>query len=98
METNELTPAPVFNTARKKTSSHRIIWTPEMISDFKKRYPVEFNTDLANDFKCDVRTILRRAREFGVEKTGNFIQINKAEIVRRIQKAITTNKVNGQAQ
>lgn len=98
METNESTTAPVFNTARKKTSSHRIIWTPEMIEEFKTLYPHQFNSDLADYFKCDVRTILRRAREFGVEKAGNFIQINKAEIVRRTQKAITTNKVNGQAQ
>lgn len=87
--------APVFNTSRNKTKSHRVIWTPEMIEDFKKRYPVEFNTDLANDFKCDVRTILRRAREFGVEKTPGFIQINKSEIVRRIQRATLENKLHG---
>lgn len=98
METNESTTAPVFNTAKKKKSSHRIIWSPEMIEDFKKRYPDEFNTDLANDFQCDVRTILRKAREFGVEKAGNFIRINKAEIVRRTQKAITTNKLHVKAQ
>lgn len=98
METNELTTAPVFNTARKKTLSHRIIWTPEMIAEFKTLYPHQFNSDLADYFKCDVRTILRRAREFGVEKAGNFIQINKAEIVRRIQKSTIANKMHAQAQ
>lgn len=82
MESESLLP-PVFNTHKKRKSTPRITWLPQAVADFKVKYPTCFNSDLAIEFKCDVRTILRKAREFGLEKTPDFMKANKAEIIRR---------------
>lgn len=84
---NELNVAPIFYTQKKRKSTPRLIWSTQAIIDFKAKYPTYFNSDLALEFNCDVRTVLRKAREFGLEKTVDFVKTNKEEMVRRSLRA-----------
>lgn len=53
--------------------SLRIYWTNDMKKKFMQLYPVNTNDDLAVEFCCSVRTIVRRAREMGIEKDSEWL-------------------------
>lgn len=57
----------------KKGASSRLYWPPMKVQDFKREFPYNTNEDLAIDFECSVRTIVRRARELGLEKDPEWL-------------------------
>ena len=70
--------------------STRIHWTETQIREFQQRFPVTLNEDLAIDFGCSLRTIVRRAREMGLEK--NKVWLDKIWEERR-QMACRANRI-----
>ena len=51
-----------------KGCSVRLHWTDDQIRTFKRDFPFMLNEDLAYKYECSIRTIVRRAREMGLEK------------------------------
>lgn len=51
----------------------RIYWSDETVRKFRRLYPTTLNDDLAVEFGCSVRTIVRRAREMGLEKDSVWL-------------------------
>lgn len=48
--------------------SVRLSWGEMRMQDFKRLFPRMKNEDLAVEFGCSTRTVVRRARELGLEK------------------------------
>lgn len=63
--------------ARKALS---IQWTDEMITILKKEFPVTFNRDLAARLNMGMRSLIRKARELGIEKEPGFLEKRRAII------------------
>lgn len=51
-----------------KNGRIRLYWGELKIAQFKKDYPFMRNDDLAVKYDCSFRTVIRRAREMGLEK------------------------------
>lgn len=58
----------------------RIKWTPEMISKLKLEFPYKFNKVLANELGMGWRTLVRKARELGVNKEEDFLDVRRKKI------------------
>jgi len=58
----------------KKGNSTRLYWGELKVQDFKRMFPFNTNEDLAIEFECSVRTVVRRARELGLEKDPDWLQ------------------------
>lgn len=52
----------------------RIYWTPQMISDLKRFFPTTLNDELAEILMVSPRTLIRKARELGIEKDKKWLQ------------------------
>ena len=94
MVNNELQSPVVFNTTKPRSKQRQIPWSDNAIADFKAKYPTSFNSDLAIEFQCDVRTILRIARLYNVEKEPNFSVKHKQQIIERISLAKSNRRLN----
>lgn len=55
----------------------KIQWTDEMIKRLELEFPYRFTRDLAMDLGISKRTIVRKARELGIEKEPNFLEKNR---------------------
>lgn len=55
-------------------NSTRLYWGEQKIKDFRRIFPVNTNEDVAIDMGCSVRTVVRRAREMGLEKDPYWLQ------------------------
>ncbi len=53
--------------------SHRIYWTKQMLSDIKRMYPTTLNEELAGILGVSQRTLIRKARELGLEKNSQWL-------------------------
>lgn len=88
----ELYLPPVFNSQPKKRPYRpKIDWTPEMISELTRRFPVDFNKDIAADFGISWRSVVRKARELGLEKKQGFLEENRQDIVKKLMKVRKPN-------
>lgn len=54
----------------------RIYWGEEAIKKFKRLFPTTTNEELAIEFLCSERTIIRRARKLGLEKDPEWMAAN----------------------
>lgn len=61
----------------------KIIWTPEMLEVLTRRFPHEFNKDIAKDLGMGWRSVVRKARELGLSKQEGFHEITGKERGRR---------------
>ncbi len=59
-----------------------IQWTDEMLNKLRKEFPAQFNKELAAELKVSWRTLVRKARELGIEKEAGFLKKNKEEILK----------------
>ena len=73
-------------------NSVRITWGPTRTHDFKRMFPSMTNQDLAVEFGCSVRTVVRRAREWDLHKNPVWLK-SKWDDNRRLAHAV--NKVCG---
>ena len=61
----------------------RIYWGEEAIKKFKRLFPTTTNEELAIEFLCSERTIIRRARKLGLEKDPEVVAA-KWEVNRKL--------------
>jgi hypothetical protein len=57
-----------------------------MLETIKQKYSTEYNKVLAKQLGISWRTLVRKARELGLEKEPNFIEKRRADIVKMIAK------------
>lgn len=57
----------------KNGLSKRIFWNKQMCDDLRRLFPVTKNDDLAEYLGVSVRTMIRKARELGVEKDRDWM-------------------------
>jgi len=55
------------------------------------RFPFEFNKDIAKDLGVSWRSLVRKARELGLEKQEGFLDKKRGEIVKLILKVRKQN-------
>ena len=80
----------------KRGCSVRLYWGEERLKDFRRLFPFNTNEDVAIDMGCSVRTVIRRAREMGLEKNPQWLQNvwNKNIALARGVNKICGNKAN----
>lgn len=61
-------------TTVKEGSSRRIHWNSQMLSDLRRMFPTETNADVAEYIGVSVRTVIRKARELGLEKDQAWVR------------------------
>jgi hypothetical protein len=76
-----------------KPPANKIRWTAEMLALLDRQFPNCFNDQIAKRLKVSVRTVIRKARERGLEKVEGFEWSGKAN--RRRQKNMPTNPHKG---
>lgn len=70
-------------------------WTTEMEIDLIRLFPVNYNKDVAAHFNLGMRTIIRKARELGLSKEANFIELRKPELIQKAVKNRSQNITKG---
>ena len=60
----------LYKTVGRSTS---IFWTPNMISILVKQYPCTTNEEIAGILGISPRTVVRKARELGLEKDHEWL-------------------------
>lgn len=70
-------------------------WTKEMIEKLKIEFPYRFSRDIGKDLGLSIRTIIRKARELGLEKEDRFLQKRKAKISELARKAHPPHPMKG---
>ena len=63
----------------------RVDWNDERIKYLRENFPTKFNKDIAAVLGCGWRTVIRKAREMGLEKEPGFIE-KKRPLIRLLQK------------
>lgn len=53
--------------------SRRLFWSPQMIHELRTMYPTTLNDELAGLLGVSVRTMIRKARELGIEKDQRWL-------------------------
>ncbi len=61
----------------------KIIWTSEMLKKMEEEFAFRFNIDLAKEMGIGLRTVVRKARELGLDKEPFFVVNNIKEMTRR---------------
>lgn len=67
---------------RDMRSALSIDWQPEQLRMLKKYFPTSFNKELAKEIGVSWRTLVRKARELGLEKETDFLDKNRKTITR----------------
>lgn len=62
-----------YNSGKGKIMEHKgyatsIHWTPQMIADLRRWFPTTLNEELAGILGVSQRTMIRKARELGLQK------------------------------
>jgi len=70
-------------------------WTEEMLLVLKTDFSISYNRELASRLGISVRTLIRKARELGIEKEGGFLEQRRSEITEMATKAHPPNKMKG---
>lgn len=73
---------------RLKKTSYGIEWTPQMLKLLHDFFPIMFNEPLAKWIGVSQRTLIRKARELGIEKEPGFLEKRKADIQRKAGEAL----------
>ena len=71
-----------------KKDHYGIVWTDEQIKLLRSFFPTMFNRHLAKWLGVSVRTLIRKARELGLEKKPGFLEERKRDIQRMAGEAI----------
>lgn len=64
----------------KQRKRYKIDWTLDMITRLKEEFPTRYNKELAEELKVSWRSLVRKARELGIEKENGFLEKRKPEI------------------
>ena len=55
-------------------------WTPEKLTQLRRRYPVEDNSTLAREFGCSRKALAFRASTLGIKKTDSYNEARYARL------------------
>lgn len=80
---------------KKQKRPFRIVWSDEMIKSLQVKFPFTFNRELAKELKVSMRSLIRKARELGLEKEPGFLSKNRA-LITQMAVANNHNKYTGQ--
>ena len=81
-EVYELYLPPAFKKSTKRAYRATVQWSDERIDYLKANFATKFNKDLAAALGCGWRTVIRKARELGLEKEDGFLDKKRPEIVK----------------
>lgn len=70
-----------------KKASYGLVWTPQMLTKIKAMFAITFDDSLARCLGVSKRSLIRKARELGLEKEPDFIAKRQAEINHRISES-----------
>lgn len=73
----------------------KIEWTPEMDEMVINLFPKEYSRDLAANMGVSLRSVIRRARELGVDKESDFLEKRRAQITQLAQAAKPPHPMKG---
>lgn len=73
----------------------KTIWTAEMIEKLTREFPYRFSRDIGKDLGLSIRTVIRKARELGLEKEEGFLDKNRSEISKMAIEAKPPNPMKG---
>lgn len=91
----ELTLPPLL-TKRPPRRTAGIEWTDEMLSTIRAKFATAYNKELAEELGVSWRTLVRKARELGLEKEAGFLDKRRGEITKMAQVARPENPTKGQ--
>lgn len=80
--------------SKEKCANHTD-WTPELIEKLKAEFPVRMTPELVREWGISLRTIIRKARELGINKADNFHELNQTKINELISKNLPPNPYKG---
>jgi hypothetical protein len=63
-------------------------WDSRMLRIIKTKFPNTFNKQVADECGVSVRTLIRKARELGLEKEEGFLDKNRAAISQMAKEAL----------
>lgn len=66
----------------------QIVWTKDKLFLIRTYFPTMFNKPLAKWIGCSERTLIRKARELGLEKVENFNEVRADDISRLLSDAV----------
>lgn len=59
---------------------NKIVWTEIMLTKLEQCFPTRYNRELAKEIGVSIRTLIRKARELGIEKEPGFLDKRRDEI------------------
>lgn len=68
-----------------KGRSTRLYWSEAKTEEFKRLFPVMRNADLAKEFLCSEKLVIKRAREMGLSKKPEFTKLERFKRQIRLQ-------------
>lgn len=66
----------------RKGRGRSLVWTSQMLSDMRRLFPTTRNDELAGVLGLAVRTVVRKAREMGLEKDKEWLRTIRKENIR----------------
>lgn len=63
-----------------KKQHYGILWTPQMLKLLTDFYPIMFNAPLSKWIGVSFRSLIRKARELGLEKEPGFLEKRRRDI------------------
>lgn len=75
----------------KRKQGIPIVWTDKMLDELTARFPTDFNKDIAKSLGVSWRSVVRKARQLGLQKTPDFLEVKRPEIVKKILKVRKPN-------
>lgn len=75
----------------KEGNAIRISWSPQMISDLRRLFPTDTNKEIAEYIGVSPRTVIRKARELGLEKDKEWLH-EQWEANRRLAHFVSRQK------
>lgn len=64
-----------------KKEHYGIVWTPQMLKMLTDYFPTTFNRSLAKWIGVSMRSLIRKARELGLEKRPGFLDDRRGDII-----------------
>lgn len=79
----------------KKKKTTKVQWTSEMLEELIKEFSISYNNELSKKLGISSRTLIRKARELGLEKELGFLDKRRDDISQMARKARKPNKTKG---
>lgn len=80
---------------KKSQNPCKIKWTERQLDNLRRYYPHEFNDVAALMCGVSIRTLIRKARELGLTKDPDFMEVKDLQIRERLSRALRRNPNRG---